>query len=119
WHGRRSGGTAGAEKQAGADRVPAWPAAMLKALKPEEAFSLLAEVGLPIAPFAVADDAASVAREAARLGYPLVLKTANPDIAHKTEMGGVKVNLRSEEELLRAYDEVARGCGPRVMLQPF
>lgn len=118
WHGRRAEKGAEEPKSAGKS-VPAWSAAMLETLKPEDTFSLLADLGLPIAPFAVADDAASAAREAARLGYPVVLKTANPAIAHKTEMGGVKVNLRDGGEVLGAYDEVARDCGSRVILQPF
>lgn len=118
WHGRRAQGGAGASARTG-KTVPALPAATLETLTPEGIFSLLAGLGLPIASFAVADDEAGAAREAARLGYPVVLKTANPAIAHKTEMGGVKVNLRDEGELLRAYNEIARTCGPRVMLQPF
>jgi acyl-CoA synthetase (NDP forming) len=118
WHGRRAGGEA-AQPAREARRVPAWPAATLEALTPEGTFSLLADLGLPVAPFAVADDEAGAAREAARLGYPVVLKTADPAIAHKTEMGGVKVNLRDEGELRRAYGEIARGCGPRVLVQPF
>lgn len=118
WHGRRAQNGAEISTRAGRE-VPALPAAALEALTPEGTFSLLADLGLPIAPFAVADDAAGAVREAGRLGYPVVLKTANPAIAHKTEMGGVKVNLRDESELRRAYDEVARSCGPRVMLQPF
>jgi acyl-CoA synthetase (NDP forming) len=118
WHDRRKPNTSAA-RDPKEKAVPAWPAGMLEQLRPEAAFALLADLGLPVAPFAVADDAAGAAREAARLGYPLVLKTANPAIAHKTEMGGVKVNLRDEAELLRAYDEIARNCGPRVMLQAF
>jgi acyl-CoA synthetase (NDP forming) len=118
WHGRRAEKRAAEPKNAGKS-VPAWPIAMLETLKPEDAFALLADLGLPIAPFAVADDAVAAAREAARLGYPVALKTANPAIAHKTEMGGVKVNLRDGGEVLRAYDEVALDCGSRVILQPF
>lgn len=118
WHGRRAGGAVAEPARAGKD-VPNWPAGTLETLAPEETFSLLAGLGLPMAPFAVVDDAAGAAREAARLGYPLVLKTANPAIAHKTEMGGVKVNLRDESELLQAYGEVAGRCGPRMLLQPF
>ena len=118
WHARCRVDHADAQARA-ATEAPAWPIAMLASQKPETTFSLLADLGLPIAPFAVADDVAGAVREAAALGYPVVLKTANPAIEHKTEMGGVRVNLRDEDELRRAYDDIAGRCGPRVMLQPF
>jgi acetate---CoA ligase (ADP-forming) len=47
-----------------------------------------------------ADQAAATARE---LGYPVVLKAVSDAIAHKTELGVVAVNLKSEDDLRRAY----------------
>jgi len=55
-----------------------------------------------------------VGAAAARVGFPVVLKISSPDIAHKTEVGGVVVNVRSEDEareaaagiLARAQDKV-------------
>jgi len=49
------------------------------------------------------DDAVAVA---GRLGYPVVLKVVSPGLAHKTEMGGVKVDLATEEEVRVGYDEI-------------
>jgi len=46
------------------------------------------------------------AEEAARLGFPLVVKVDSPDIIHKTEVGGVKVGVGSVEELRRAAEEI-------------
>jgi hypothetical protein len=43
---------------------------------------------------------------AERLGYPVVLKAVSPGLAHKTEMGGVKVDLATEEEVRVGYDEI-------------
>lgn len=48
-----------------------------------------------------AEDAAALARD---IGFPVVLKVSSPDIAHKTDVGGVAVNLGSEEEVRRAYE---------------
>jgi len=64
---------------------------------------------------------------AAELGFPLALKVESCDIAHKTEAGGVALNLRSMDELRAAYELVlanARSFAPRakisgVLLQPF
>ncbi|SFN04624.1 acetate--CoA ligase family protein [Thermodesulforhabdus norvegica] len=46
------------------------------------------------------DEAASAARE---IGYPVVLKIASPDIVHKSDVGGVVLNITDEEALRRAY----------------
>jgi len=53
---------------------------------------------------------------ATSLRYPLVLKTAAIDIAHKTERGGVVLNIADNEALLCAYDEMASALGTDVLL---
>ena len=56
--------------------------------------------------------AASAVAAAAAIGYPVVVKVQSRDIAHKTEVGGVKLGLRTAAEVRRAYAEVkdaARG----------
>ena len=47
------------------------------------------------------DQAVEIARQ---IGYPVVLKIASPDILHKTDVGGVKVNLRNASELRDAFE---------------
>jgi hypothetical protein len=47
----------------------------------------------------VAADPGEAARAARDLGFPVVLKVDSPDIAHKTEAGGVRLNLRSAQEV--------------------
>jgi hypothetical protein len=54
---------------------------------------------------------------ALRLGYPLVLKTAEPGILHKTDLGGVLTGIQSERELLEAYALLNERCGPRALVQ--
>jgi acyl-CoA synthetase (NDP forming) len=41
-----------------------------------------------------------------RIGYPIVLKIASPEIVHKSDIGGIRVGLRTPEALAEAYDEV-------------
>jgi acetyltransferase len=48
-----------------------------------------------------ADEAVAIANE---IGYPIVLKIASPDILHKTDVGGVKVGLRSASDVRDAFD---------------
>jgi acyl-CoA synthetase (NDP forming) len=50
---------------------------------------------------ATADEAVAIASE---IGYPVVLKIASPDILHKTDVGGVKVGLRSATDVRDAFD---------------
>ncbi|WP_022852461.1 acetate--CoA ligase alpha subunit [Thermodesulfatator atlanticus] len=40
------------------------------------------------------------------IGYPVVLKVLSPQIQHKSDVGGVKVNIRDEEELIKAFEEI-------------
>ncbi|MCG8637807.1 MAG: acetate--CoA ligase family protein [Desulfobacterales bacterium] len=49
------------------------------------------------------DDACTAAD---RIGYPLVLKVVSPDVPHKSDAGGVQVNLESEEDLRHAYTAI-------------
>src|SRR5690606_24653001 len=55
---------------------------------------------------------------AAHASYPVVLKTANPAIAHKTRAGGVALRLRDAGEVLAAYRRMAGELGPAALLAP-
>ncbi|KUP98137.1 acetate--CoA ligase family protein [Thermobifida cellulosilytica] len=63
-----------------------------------DALQTLADSGVPVAPFGLAATAEEVAEVVARIGTPVVLKIESPDIAHKTEVGGVRLGLASPEE---------------------
>jgi acyl-CoA synthetase (NDP forming) len=49
------------------------------------------------------DEAVAIANE---IGYPVVMKIVSPQIIHKTEVGGVKIDVESEEELKKAYNDI-------------
>lgn len=76
-------------------------------------------LGLPIAAFTVADNLADLLQGADKIGYPVVLKTANNEISHKTEAGGVIINIRNSEELAHSYEGLKARCGSLAMVQPF
>lgn len=65
--------------------------------------AVLAEAGLPVPREAIAANRDEALAAARALGFPLVLKIVSPDIAHKTEVGGVFVGVQSEAQLLEEY----------------
>jgi acetyltransferase len=68
--------------------------------------NLLKEFKLPVLEYIEVKTKDEIIAAAAKIGYPLVLKTAKKEISHKSDAGGVKLNLRDEKELLAAFGEV-------------
>ena len=64
-------------------------------------------------PAGTADGARAAAAE---IGYPVVLKTGQPGIAHKSDAGGVVLGIRDPAGLAAAYAEMAGRLGPRVLV---
>lgn len=76
-------------------------------LLPEaDAQRLLKLYGLPFSAGAVAHDEAEAVTLAERIGYPLVAKVSSPQILHKTDIGGVRVNLKTADEVKAAFREI-------------
>ena len=67
---------------------------------------LLAENGIPIELGDVVNSAEEAAASAARQGFPVVAKVESDDILHKSDVGGVILNLQSEEEVKAAYQQI-------------
>ncbi|UCF34395.1 MAG: acetate--CoA ligase family protein [Phycisphaerales bacterium] len=68
------------------------------------ALEALKHYGFPTVPFALAKDADEAVVAANDMGYPVVLKVSGPKILHKTEVGGVQLNLGSEDEVRGAFE---------------
>ncbi|HNO66094.1 MAG TPA: acetate--CoA ligase family protein [Tepidiformaceae bacterium] len=71
-----------------------------------EAKSLLKDAGVNVATTTLATSAAEAQAQADAAGYPVVLKVVSPDIAHKSDVGGVKLNLKDRAAVAAAYDEI-------------
>jgi len=71
-----------------------------------EVLDHLARHGVPVVPGRVLSNAAEAAAFARTLPQPVVLKIASPDIAHKTEVGGVALNLRGDDAVRQAFDRL-------------
>lgn len=67
-----------------------------------EALHLISAAGVPVAPFTVAGDPREAATTARDLGFPVALKAVGAEISHKTEQGGVVLNLQDEDEVEKA-----------------
>jgi acetate---CoA ligase (ADP-forming) len=70
-------------------------------LEPEGVFGLLGAYGLPLSPTRFASDAEAAVRAAAELGLPVALKAIAPGLTHKTDAGGVVLDL-GDEQAVRA-----------------
>jgi acetate---CoA ligase (ADP-forming) len=69
-----------------------------------EARQIMTAYGLPIPKSDLAETPENAIELARKIGYPVVLKIASPDILHKTDVGGVKVGLRNAEEVRDAFE---------------
>ena len=78
------------------------------------ALAILAEAGIPVMPHRLVRSAAEAEAAAAALGLPAVLKIVSPDITHKSDVGGVVLNLASAAAVRRAYGEVTARVGQGV-----
>ncbi|WP_098503712.1 acetate--CoA ligase family protein [Tepidiforma thermophila] len=79
-----------------------------------EAKSLLQEAGVPVATTTLARTREEAQEQAERLGYPVVLKIVSPDIAHKSDVGGVKLNLADREAVGQAFDDIVASASRAI-----
>ena len=79
-------------------------------------FDLLRDYGIPAVRARQAETRAAALAAAAAIGYPVVLKTDEPGIAHKSDVGGVRLGLGDPGAVGAAYDDLAARLGPRVLV---
>ena len=77
-----------------------------KILTEVESKQLLEEAGIPAARARLATSRDAAVKAARDIGFPVVLKIVSPQITHKTDVGGVKLDLKSPEEVAAAFDEI-------------
>jgi acetate---CoA ligase (ADP-forming) len=77
---------------------------------------LLAEYGIGVARAVPVTDAAAALAAAGSIGYPVVLKTDEPAILHKSDVGGVVLGITTASQLAAAYAGLAARLGPRALV---
>lgn len=79
-----------------------------KFIPQDDAFDILRSYGIPAVKTLRAENESELEKAALKVGYPLVLKVDSEKIIHKTEAGGVSVNLNDKAELIASYKQMAK-----------
>lgn len=83
-----------------------------------ECFTLLGAFGLPVAPHGLAQSADEAVAAADKLGYPVVLKLSPRQLVHKTELGGVRLNLADAAAVRHAFQSMSDAWTKHAPGQP-
>jgi acetyltransferase len=75
-------------------------------LTPYQALTLVVQQGLSCTDFGQADSTDSAIKIAREQGFPVAMKINSPDILHKSDVGGVRLNIDSPEAVEKAYEEI-------------
>ncbi|HEY9385837.1 MAG TPA: acetate--CoA ligase family protein [Nitrososphaeraceae archaeon] len=78
----------------------------IKVITEESAKEILTTYGINVPPYGLVQTTEDAEKKANELGFPLVAKIVSPDILHKTDVNGVKVGLKTEEEVRNTFDEM-------------
>jgi acyl-CoA synthetase (NDP forming) len=87
-----------------------------KTLSESEAMALLSDFDIATPKQTVIKHLSGLLEAAGSIGFPMVLKTAEPGILHKSDAGGVIVNIQNEAELLEHYNDLKQRLGPTALL---
>jgi acyl-CoA synthetase (NDP forming) len=79
-----------------------------------EAATLLDEAGIPVAAARLAKSPEEASALARTFATPVVLKVASPDIAHKSDVDGIRLNLSTDKEIRTAYHEIMASAAARA-----
>ncbi len=85
-------------------------------LEEAESLALMSDYGLPVLPHRVVESAAAAQQAAGEIGWPVVVKTAAPGVFHKSDVGGVRLDLVNAAALDAAYRDMAARLGPRMLV---
>ncbi len=80
----------------------------------DDALRILSIYGLPVIKTETASSKAEALEAAKRIGYPVAMKIVSPDVVHKIDVGGVKLDLSSDQDVSEAFDEILKNVNARV-----
>ncbi len=73
-----------------------------------QAMQIVKHYGFPVLAFDLAKDQKEAVAKAKAIGYPVVLKVISSEVVHKVDVGGVRLNLRSDDDVKKAYDAMLK-----------
>ena len=71
-----------------------------------EAYEMLSKYGIPVPKYSVVSSEEEAIQIAKKLGFPLVMKIVSPDIMHKTDIGGIKMNIGNLLQVRASYKDI-------------
>jgi len=77
-----------------------------KVITEESSKTILKKYGVKVPGFALAKSADEAAKQAKKLGFPLVMKVVSPQILHKTDVGGVKVGVDNVADVKKTFNDM-------------
>lgn len=84
------------------------------AVSPADADELMSQYGIPTAPIKLARDETEAVTIAEELGFPIVMKIASPDILHKSDVGGVLLNIQDADSLISGCSQMLKQIRSRI-----
>jgi len=78
-----------------------------------EALEVIRAYGIPTVPYEVAVSKEEAVQAAEKIGFPVVLKVLSSDVVHKTDAGGVRIDLRSGSEVAEAFGQILQSVKAR------
>ena len=79
-----------------------------------EAKAILQAAGVDVPPFYLVRNIEEAVEAANKIGYPVVMKVVSEEIIHKTDVGGVVLNIENEKEAAEAYEAIIENCKRNV-----
>ncbi len=83
-------------------------------LTESESRQVLSKYEIKVVEGEIAETAQQAVKIAERIGYPVVLKIVSKDVLHKTDLGGVMLNIKTPEEVARSFDEIIKNVKSKM-----
>lgn len=77
-------------------------------LSSAQVYNLLSAYGIPVADWRIADDVNAAVKAAEEIGFPVVVKADAESLVHKSDMGGVAINLKNADEVRKVVEEMKK-----------
>ncbi len=83
-------------------------------LSEAEGYELLKAAGIPVPRFVIVHSSEEATNAAGMIGYPAVMKVISQQVVHKTDAGGVILNIRSPAEATAAFETISRNVSMKI-----